>query len=83
MTNETMPPSVTDLADPVEGNPIARPLLCAPCLIEQHVSSRETPNPAVTIVGGSASCAEHLVFGPAPIAPDRTPGGIVIPGMRP
>src|SRR6202000_718956 len=33
---------------------------CLGCLIERHQGQREQPNPAATIVGGQATCLEHL-----------------------
>ena len=56
----------------------ADPILCAQCLAEQHDGTREEPNPARTIAGGNAACLDHILFAPRPIAPGRTPGGIIL-----
>lgn len=53
-------------------------LTCLGCLIERHQGIRDTPNPAASIVGGQATCLEHLKLVDGPLIPGRTPGGIIL-----
>lgn len=57
------------------------PLLCVGCLVEKHTGQRDTTNPAAVIVNGTSSCLEHFKIVDGPVMPDRTPGGIVLPGQ--
>lgn len=63
------------------GEPTA-PLYCLGCLLEVHAARRTEPNPAWTVVNGAAHCREHLKFQDGPVLPDRTPGGILLPGQN-
>lgn len=61
------------------------PLQCVNCYLEVHAGIRDTANPAILVVGGNSTCAEHVVIqqGPSPQQfPDRTSGGIIIPGTQ-
>ena len=72
-----------DNATPRNGHtdlPLIGPLLCLGCIIERHQGTRTEPNPAVTIVGGQATCLDHLQIADGPALPGRTPGGIILGG---
>lgn len=56
-------------------------LICVGCRIEQHLGQRDTPNPAVAVVNGMSSCLEHWQIVDGPVLPDRSPGGILLPGQ--
>jgi len=55
-------------------------LLCVGCHIEQHLGKRDTVNPAAVVVNGTSSCLEHWQIVDGPVLPDRTAGGILLPG---
>jgi hypothetical protein len=64
---------------PIEGAP-ATPLLCVGCYAEQLAGQRAEANPAILVVGGTSTCAEHLTIQQGPAIPGRTPSGIILGG---
>jgi len=61
-------------------------LLCLYCHVDRHnaqKAGRELPalRPAQLIVNGSGACLGHFEIVDGPVMPDRTPGGLVLPGQ--
>lgn len=56
-------------------------LICVLCRIEQHNGQRETPAPAAAIVNGMSVCLDHWQIVDGPVLPDRSAGGIILPGQ--
>lgn len=56
-------------------------LICVGCRAEVHLGQRETPNPAAAVVNGTSTCLEHWQIVDGPVLPDRSPGGILLPGQ--
>jgi hypothetical protein len=67
-----------DLLAKVDDDQISNHLRCLGCLVEQHQGVREEANPAATIVGGQATCLEHLQFADGPVLPGRTQSGLIL-----
>lgn len=56
------------------------PLLCVPCYAEQLAGQRTEASPAILVVGGTSTCAEHLTIQQGPAIPGRTASGLIING---
>jgi hypothetical protein len=62
-----------------EQYPLIGPWLsCFGCVVERHQNTRETANPATTIVNGQATCLQHLQLVDGPIIPGRTASGLIL-----
>jgi hypothetical protein len=62
-----------------------QPIACLACVVAQHNAQRQgldagPVNPAAVIANGSGICYDHLQIADGPTLPDRTKGGIVLPG---
>lgn len=69
-----------DLLTKIDDDQISNHLRCLGCLVEQHQGAREEVNAAATIVGGQATCLQHLQFADGPVLPGRTQSGLIVTG---
>ncbi len=67
-----------ELLAKVDDDQISNHLRCLGCLVEQHQGTRQEASPAATIVGGQATCLEHLQFADGPVLPGRTQSGLIL-----
>jgi len=61
-------------------------MLCLYCHVDRHNAQRDglplpPLRPAQLIVNGAGACLGHFEIVDGPVMPDRTPGGLVLPGQ--